>query len=243
MLSLHICLRCLARTWLVGAVMSARGMQHLGLLYALNPALSALYCGPELVAARARHLEYSNTHPHWASLFTGILIAMEREVARGLLDPELFKTLKRTTASALSALGDSLFSGTILVAWALVCALLLLSEQGQVACIWTVFLFGGLLAFRIAGFFLGLRHGLAALNWIRRLDCINWSERLKFFNAVLLAVLLWKTGPRPEAFLNLGGVFLCVVGGAFLVWRLHVPRVILCGLVLFGACLAPEALV
>ena len=240
MLNLHTCLRCLVRTWLVGAAMSARGMQHLGQLYALNPALENLYQGPTLVAARARYIEHSHTHPHWVPLFTGILLAMERDMARGILDPEVFKGLKRTTASVFSALGDSLFSGTILVSWALVGALLLLSFPVHFACIWTLFLFFSLLAFRIASFFLGVRHGLAALRWIARLNCINWSARLKFVNSLLLAVLLWKIAPRDEGTFNFMAVFPAVAGGAFLVGRLHMPRIILCGIVFLGTWMVPE---
>jgi len=66
MLDMRTTLRCLARTWLVGAVMRARGLQHLGHLYALNPSLTALYEDPAaLLRARTRYMRHT---PHTSAL-------------------------------------------------------------------------------------------------------------------------------------------------------------------------------
>lgn len=223
------CLRCLARTWLVGAVMSARGMQHLGQLYVMNPGLAALYPEPEaLLKARVRYMEHIYTHPHWTPLFTGIMLALEKEVAGGRLAPELIPALRNATASTLSALGDSLFSGTLLVAWVFSTILLLWDGYEIPALIWTGFLFSALTAFRLFSFFLGARRGIAALLRIKRLNCINWGERLKLVNGVLLALLIRRMWPggTPEAAILVA--VLCLFIAGFLVGRLHLSRFLLC---------------
>ncbi len=218
------CLRCLARSWFVGALMSARGMQHLGHLYALDPGLAVLWPDPaELAAARARKLGYMHTHPHWVPLFTGITLSLEGEVAAGRITPEFAVEIRNTMASTLSALGDSLFSGSILVTWALTTTFLLLEDRLPVAFAWTLLLFIALMAFRVCSFFLGVRHGLGALDWVKRLNCINWSERLKFANAVLLALVLWRMWPHSAGFEPLVAA-LCLCIGALLTAGLHLPR-------------------
>ena len=241
----RISLHCLARTWMVGAAMTTRGMQHLGLLYALEPGLKCLYPDPTaLAAARLRYLDHVNTHPFMAPLFVGMLLALEKQVAAGTLAPQMLHMIKSTTATTLSALGDSFFSGTVLVFWSLTTILLLLSGQTLPAAAWTLFLFILQLGFRVWSFYLGLRQGMLALQRIRQLDCLNWGDRLKTVNALLLAVLLWKIAPfqreeglSQEFFWSL----LCLGSAGFLIARVHVPRLLLAGL-LFSVLLVGDAL-
>lgn len=238
MLDTRTSLRCLARTWLVGAAMTTRGMQHLGLLYALEPGLEILYRSPEaLRAARSRYLTHVNTHPFMAPLFTGILLSMETQIARGALPPQGMAMLSRTTATTLSALGDSFFSGSLLVFWALTTSLCLILHMESLATLWTLTLFLLLLSFRVGTFFLGLRQGLLALHWVRQMDMINWSDRLKLVNAALLAMVLWHLAINAAPVMLWGNFFwglLCLCCGSLLVNKAHVPRLLLMGFV-FGA--------
>lgn len=239
MLSMRTCLRCLARTWLVGAVMSARGLQHLGHLYALNPGLAALYEDPAaLLRTRTRYMRHTHTHPHWVPLFAGIMLSLEAQAANGRLSPEAVDALQNTIASTFSALGDSLFSGTLLATWAFSSILLLWQGYMELAFACTLLLFLGLMAFRVIGFFAGLRHGVAILQGVKRLDCINWSYRLKLVNAVLLALALRLFWPAETPMIWLFGILACFLGGGALT-RLHVPRLLVCavflGILGFGA--------
>lgn len=241
----RISLHCLVRTWLVGAAMTTRGMQHLGLLYALEPGLKTLYSAPEdLAAARLRYLDHVNTHPFMAPLFTGMLLALEKQVAAGTLAPQALDMLKSTTATTLSALGDSFFSGTVLIFWSLTTTLLLLAGHMPWAVVWTLLLFATQGAFRVWSFYLGLRQGLLALQRIRQLDLINWGDRLKTVNALLLAVLLWQIAPfRVEEGLSQQFFWglLCLGSAGFLVARVHVPRLLLAGL-LFSVLLVGDTI-
>ena len=241
MLDTRTALTCLARTWLVGAAMTTRGMQHLGLLYVLNPGLAALYEGEALREARARYLGHVNTHPFMAPLFTGILLALEKQVARGHMASQGMDMLAKTTATTLSALGDSFFSGTLLVTWALSAVLCVMQGHPLWAALGTALLFALLWLFRVWTFFLGLRHGLAALLKVKQMDLINWGDRLKMLNALLLAAVLWDMARLAAPALWWGNFFwglVCLLCGALLINRAQVPRLFLLALMLMALCLA-----
>lgn len=241
MLDTRTSLHCLARTWLVGAAMTTRGMQHIGLLFALDPGLRALHRDPAaLREARQRYLAHVNTHPFMAPLFTGILLAMEKLVAQGRMGPQGLDMLAGTTATTLSALGDSFFSGTLLVSWALASTICVMQGYVHVAAGWTLLLFALLWAFRVWTFFLGMRHGIAALQWVKQMDLINWGDRLKMGNALLLALVLWDTASTATPVFLWGNFFwglLCLIGGSLLINKAHLPRVLLLALALAALCM------
>lgn len=233
MLDLRTQLHCLLRTWLLGAAVTACGMQHLGLAYTLEPALRQLYPDPgRCAAARRRHLESINTHPFMAPLLSGIILYMEEQIIAGTLPEKTAGQLKATIATSLSAIGDSVFNGSILVSWALYASLLLLLGSMGAVIAGTLFLFALQLVFRISSFFLGLHMGPAALIRLRALDLINWGDRLKIVNAVLLAILLHCMVPatlleQPEQLLFWG----CAIAGGLipLLMRPPLPRLALAG--------------
>lgn len=231
MLNARTCLPCLLRTWLVGAAMTTRGMQHIGLLYALDPGLQAIYSDPQALAqARQRYSEHVNTHPFMAPLFIGMLLSLEKHIAMGAVDPENIAALKNTAATTLSALGDSFFSGTVLVFWALSTTLLLQMEYTSLAIGLTVSIFLLQAAFRVATFVMGVRIGLGALSVLKRMDLINHGDLLKLVNAALLSLCIWHLAPvvPPHDLLSPFGLGLLGLGaGAFMVGRLHVPRLLL----------------
>jgi len=105
--------------------------------------------------------------------------------------------VKDTTAYTLSALGDSVFGGSLLIFWALMTICLLLSDQMAAALIMGLSFFFGLQIFRGYAFVCGVRQGFKFLERLKRWDLINWGQRIKFVNAALLVwlwVLIW---PRP----------------------------------------------
>lgn len=232
---MHAYTRSLLRSWCICAAFTSRGMQNLGLLYALEPALNHLY--PDLdarIAAYERHATHVNTHPFWAQLLVGLLIQLEEQSARGAIPVQILPALRNTTATTLSAIGDSVLNGTILVTWALFTALLALSGHILLAAISTLVICCVAQAIRVVCFFLGLREGLAVLERLRHLDCINWGDRLKIINAMLLAVLAFLFWPFTPNYLWLLAVF-CLVGTGFVILRYRLRRVFLwylCALVI-----------
>lgn len=185
----RVLLCCLLRTWLVGAGFNTRGMQNIGLAYAIDPGLIQLHRAPEaLRLARARYATHYNTHPFWTPLLVGIFLGMERKIAKGLLEPDMFDSVRSTTVYTLSAIGDSLFGGSVLVLWSLGTACLVVSGQGTLAVALAALLFQGLIVFKTLTFWMGFQEGLTFLHRLGRWNLINWSQRLKLFNAVLLVV-------------------------------------------------------
>ena len=93
-----------------------------------------------------------------------------------------------------------------------------------------VILFGSLLLFRSICFVSGLRYGLTTLARLRKLNLINWVDRLKMVNAVLVALVIWhlpmsRLKPFPWDVYLLGA--LAVLGASWLVARLRLPRILL----------------
>lgn len=222
--------------------MTTRGMQNIGLLYALDPGLQAIYPQAQnLSTARLRYAEHVNTHPFMAPLFVGILLAMESQIARGDVAPENITAIKNTAATTLSALGDSFFSGTVLVFWAFLTILLLQTGHNVLAIMVMVLLFLLQAAFRVITFFLGVRTGFGALMVLRRMDLINYGDRIKLVNAVLLSFCIWHLFPaatHQDLWGPFGAGLLALGLAAFWVARWHVPRAffpyLLLGCVILG---------
>lgn len=238
MLPRRTALACLARTLFVNAAVTARGMQLVGQLYVLEPALRHLYPDQAKRAeAASRYLVHSNTHPYMLPFYVGTVLSLESLIAAGSLPGSTVPVVRQTLGSTLSAIGDGFFEGALLPCWALICVSLLLSEHIVPALLVTVLLFAALLAFRCGSFFYALKHGMAGLNGLKRLNLINWAGRIKFCNAGLIAVILWQLAPREAplspwdfGILSVGAV-LCA---AWIVGRWRLPRIVL-WLLLLGA--------
>jgi len=102
--------RCFFRSLFLQAGFSSEGMQSLGLVYALSPALLVLYPDPERrKAAFTRHLTPFNTHPYVAAAFVGGILFHEQRLARGEEDPDEVERFKGLLMGPLAALGDGFF--------------------------------------------------------------------------------------------------------------------------------------
>lgn len=229
-------LSCFMRTYLVGAAFNTRGLQNVGIVYAMEPGLQAIY--PDDKArkdARKRYLKHYNTHPFWTPLLVGTFLSLETMIARGKAPPEMLTTLKDTTTYTLSAIGDSVFGGSFLVFWSLTTTCMLVANLHAVALCWSALLFLSLHAFKLFTFIAGLRGGLKVLNMLRSWNLINWGERLKLANAVVLVLLLYLVWPGPhpqnvwghswELAWGLASAGLCLIG--WLIGRFYLSRIIL----------------
>ena len=229
MLPARIALCCLARTFCINAAITARGMQEIGLACVLAPALQYLYPDPAARArAFARHDGHSNTHVFMAPLHVGILLALECQAARSTLPEAAIPALRDTLGTTLSALGDAFFSGTLLPFWALGSICLILAGLPGLTLLLACFLLLALLAFRVLAFFAALRHGIAVLVQLRRLDLINRAGRLKTINTLLTCLAFWlvcRTSGMGWQASALAGM--AVMAGAWLTGRLHLPRILL----------------
>ena len=222
---LHVFLR----TYLVGAAFNMRGLQNVGFMYAMDPGLAAIHKDSnELRKARNRYARHYNCHLFWAPLVAGMLLHTESEIARGRMSPATFSAIKDTAVNTLSALGDSVFGGTLLVTWGLVMAACVISGHPWLALAATAALFMALQIFKFCTFIAGVRYGLSAIFWLRRWDLINWGDRLKTGNALILLLVLFLCLPDVNDSAPLWALaVVCLILAAWLTARLHIPRALL----------------
>ncbi|MGE4552025.1 MAG: PTS system mannose/fructose/sorbose family transporter subunit IID [Desulfovibrionaceae bacterium] len=226
-------LSCLARCYLAGACFNTRGFLNVGLAFAIYPGLTAIHHhDPEaLREAKRRYVRHFHTHPFWLPCLVGIFLSAERLIAAGQLPAAMLEKVKNTTSYTLSAIGDSVFAGSVLIFWALASACLLLAGERMAPLLLGVIFFLGLQGFRAYTFWLGLRRGFSVLERIRRWDLINWGQKVKYANGLLLAWLWWLLCPPPVDWRQwaAGAAVVSLFGLAS--WRRQVPRpVVLAGI-------------
>ena len=94
----------------------------------MQPGLEIIHTDPkELRKARKRYVRHYQSHPFWMPCLVGIFLNVEKAIATGSFPPTMLQKVKDTTAYALSAIGDSVFAGSLLIFWALATVCLLLS--------------------------------------------------------------------------------------------------------------------
>lgn len=215
------------RAHLVGAAYNMRGLQNVGFMLALDPALKAIHhTEEELRKARGRYVRYFNCHPFFTPLAAGMFLHVESEIANGRMPPETFTAIKDTTTNTLSAIGDSVIGGTMMPTWALLAALLVITGYYGLALVFSLCALLLLQAFKLVTFAIGVRYGLMTLFRLRKWDLINRGDKLKICNAVLLllacALCVPKTQPAMWLVALAGALF-----AAYCITRLHVPRTLL----------------
>ena len=105
-----VLLRVFLRSLFLQASWNPKGMQNLGLAYALYPALEVLYPDPEKRGeAVQRHLTFFNTHPYVAAAIVGGVLYHEERISKGEEDPSRVNDFKRALMGPLAALGDGFF--------------------------------------------------------------------------------------------------------------------------------------
>ncbi|MFW6415352.1 MAG: PTS system mannose/fructose/sorbose family transporter subunit IID [Thermodesulfobacteriota bacterium] len=231
-------LLCFFRTYFIGACINLRGLQNIGLSFAMEPGLQELYSDfKDLKKARKRYLSLYNTHPFWTPLLVGYFLFLESKISKGVMAPVSLDKIKTTTIYTLSAIGDSFFGGSLLIFWALVCICLLLSGGYLGALLWFALFFILLHVFKFITFWLGWTQGLAFLKKLQQIDLMGWGQRIKFLNMLLLLCLWYTISPwkmEGEKFL-LGSAGLAVTG--YIVYKQFISREIL-----FYICVASVVL-
>ncbi len=196
---------CFLRSYLIGSAFNTRGMQNIGLAYAIDPGLKEIFKDPQkLQKARRRHLKFYNTHHLWNPLLVGLFIFLERQISRGLFPPESMPKIKSTLVFTLSAIGDSFFSGTLIITWSLATAILLLSGLHGWAVMLGIVFFMGVQLFKVIIFHKVATQGLIFINYLKKWDLINWGGRLKIVNSLLVPafwLVIWPFNWHLSSFI------------------------------------------
>ncbi len=224
-LSTFTLLKVLVRSLFIQAGFNLEGMQSLGLVYALSPALEQLY--PEPMArtrALQRHLAPFNTHPYVAAAIIGGILFHEVRIARGEEPEQKVSDFKRALIGPLAALGDGFFWLSLRPAvGALAVATVPLLEAYSALLFLVLYNLVHLWA-RAQLFVLGWRRGEGMLEALARLKAPAWAERLRRLAAAagggLAAFLALRFGGQQHgvgAPLLAGGCLLLGVGAYLLV--------------------------
>ncbi len=225
-------LKCFLRTYLVGASMNPRGLMSVGLLYAMQPGLWAIHSDPKArEQSLKRYARHFSSHPFWVPCLVGIFLNVEADIAGRRLPPDALEKVKTTTSYTLSAIGDSVFAGSLLIFWALATCCLLLAGFRALPFGMGLLFFVGLQIFRVYTFLGGLRRGFAFLGALKRWDLINWGRRVKFANAALLLWLWALLMPSGDAGAWAWGMVALGAAGV-LSLRPLLPRWVVAGVVL-----------
>ena len=217
--------KCFWRTYLVGANFNTRGLQNIGLAYAMDPGLKAIHrSDASLQAARGRYVRLYNTHPYFTPLLVGAFLFLEKNIAQGMIPSTAQESFQSTASYTLSALGDSFFGGSLVVFWTLAMTILLLSGSYWVAGFWFLGCFLGLQLFKAVTFWLGFRKGLAFFQRLRQVNLMHWGHWIKLVNAGGVLFLWWMLYPFPRDPLWFAGASTLLGGAAWLVYRGMLPR-------------------
>ncbi len=232
-LGLATLLQCFIRTYLVGAAFNTRGMQNVGLVFILEPGLRAVYPSHKaLRRARKRYLKHYNCHFFWTPALAGIFLSLEKDIAAGRFPEQMLRNVTNTTVYTLSAIGDSVFGGSLLTFWSLVASCLLAADRPDWALAWGIGWFVVLQCFKLWTFVAGLKNGLKMLKQLKRWDLINWGRRLKMVNALVMTAFLYLAWPGQFQPWQWAMAAAALASAAWLVSRTLVSREIVVALLL-----------
>ena len=211
------------RCYLGGACFNTRGYLNIGLSFAMFPGLGAIHTDPAAFQeAKRRYVRHFHTHPFWLPCLVGIFLSAERLIAAKQLPPAMLEKIKDTTSYTLSAIGDSLFAGSLLIFWALTSVCMLLAGYRALPLAFGLVFFFGLQCFRAYTFWAGLRQGFSMLERLKRWNLINWGRRIKYVNAGLMLLVWVLVFPRPIGWED----WVFGIGGISLFSRLFHRRII-----------------
>jgi PTS system mannose-specific IID component len=179
------------RSFFLQASWNYKGMMNMGFLYAIQPGLDRIHPeGPAREAAYARHMEYFNTNPYFASIVMGVTLELEERLARGEITEDIIHDTKEGLMTACAAIGDGFFWG----AWRpfVAAVALVLAFHNYLA---TPIVFLALyniphLYFRFQGVVWGYRLGTDVIRLLRRFQIQRARLALRYATVALLCYLI-----------------------------------------------------
>jgi mannose/fructose/N-acetylgalactosamine-specific phosphotransferase system component IID len=112
-----------------GCSQQAESMQGMAFAQSMAPIIDDLYESKEdKAAALKRHVSLFNTEPQVGSICNGIVSGLEEANANGACTPEVIESVKVALIGPTSAIGDSLWVGTIIPILLTIC--MTISQSG-----------------------------------------------------------------------------------------------------------------
>ncbi len=141
----------------------------------------------ELSDMLTRHMQPFNTHPYMAAPIIGAVVKMEAD--SGFRHTQETAALKKALMGPYAAIGDSFFWGTLRSFSAIVGVLLAIN-----GIVWAPLLFLILynpihIWIRLGGFIRGYRNVESGMDFIKRIDLLGISPKIRWGALVVLALL------------------------------------------------------
>jgi PTS system mannose-specific IID component len=244
-LSRSVVLRVFLRSLALQASWNPKGMQNLGLVYSIFPALEQLY--PEkkaLEEAVRRHLVFFNSHPYVAAAIVGGVLYHEQRIVRGEEPPDKVVAFKAALMGPLAALGDGFFWLSLKPAVGAVCAALVPVLHAWAALLFLVLYNLVHLTLRARFYWLGLMLGDRLVEAVARDNLPTRGARLRSVAAACagglaawLAMDLGTTAGGDHAPWLVAG---CLASGvvSYILVQLRVPNYVVLYLAAGLACAA-----
>jgi PTS system mannose-specific IID component len=176
---------------MVNVAFNIRGLQNIGLTYAMFPGLRELYPDDHALALSCRrYIPFHNCHPFWSPFLVGAFLNAERGIAAGRHEPEIMKANRNITLNSLSAIGDSFYSGSIAMAYFLLLVLSCSHNYLMPACFSILICILAAVAFKAVSFYLGFSRGLGAVSMLKYCNLINIGDYIKVFSSFMLLSFL-----------------------------------------------------
>lgn len=175
------------RTLWLQSSWSFEGMQTIGFVHALGPALKSQ--GREKCGMLLKHLDFFNTHPFFAPAAIG---AAARAENKGGTSAERASEERVQLMGPLGGMGDALFWGSV-KPMAVLLGLILLIEGWLWAPLAAVAVFTAInLTARVRSLNLGLEMGREAVLAIQKHKPVLLARNMKFAVALMLGWLVWR---------------------------------------------------
>jgi PTS system mannose-specific IID component len=240
-----VLLRVFLRSLSLQASWNPKGMQNLGLAYAVFPALEQLYPDKKaLEAAVQRHLVFFNTHPYVAAAIVGGVLYHEQRIARGEDPPDKVVAFKTALMGPLAALGDGFFWLSLKPAVGAVCAALVPVLHAWAALLFLILYNLVHFTLRARLYWMGLVLGDRLVEAVARANLPTRGARLRSLAAASagglaawLAVDLGRTAGGDHAPWLVAG---CLVSGvvSYMLVQQRVPNYVVLYLAAGLACAA-----
>lgn len=188
-----VALKIFLRSLFIQTTFNYRGMQNLGVVFALLPLAKQLQGDKKrLVAFLTRHLQLFNTHPYLSASVLGSVVRMERDGLETDINGLEVNNLKGALAGPYAALGDSFFWGAM-KPLAAVFSVLLARQSSLLAPLALLILYEPVhLWVRIRGFMEGYQGRSQGLDFIKRLDLHIVAGRIRWLSLLgLIALALY----------------------------------------------------
>jgi len=189
-----ILVKIFLRSFFIHAALNFRRMQNLGFAMAIIPLIRELRLKEkDSESMLNRHLQMYNSHPYFSAPLIGSVVRLEEEQSgkTGLVDIPAFR---QSLMSSYAAIGDTFFWGALRPLAGIIAAYLAFMGFIIAPIAFILIYTPAHFWIRIKGFIEGYKRGKQGIKFIRSMDLLRVSVKLRWLSLLTLTVLsIWLT--------------------------------------------------